>query len=204
MALLPQDPKQQKLVLFGLIPILIAFAYWYFMHQPRTAKIEEMQTHYEELDAKNKSTEAIVKQFGGNLGQQLAIYEQHLGAIEKLIPSRNDIPALLVAMGEQAQANNVLWGGFTPSAEEPGEFYSKQAYEISIVGQYHEVGSYLASVGSLPRIVKPGELKLSVESTPERDPGLAPLLRAIFKVETYVLPMPGDSVAADTTKAGAK
>lgn len=196
MALLPQDPRQQKLVLIGLIPVLIAFAYWYFMYQPRSARITEMESHYEELVARNQSAEAIVRQFGGNLGQQLAIYEQHLKAIEQLVPSRNDIPALLVAMGEQAQSHSVRWGGFTPSAEEPGAFYSKQGYEISVVGEYHDIGSYLAAVGSLPRIVKPGELKLSVETPPPgRDAALPPLLRAVFRVETYILPAPGDTTA---------
>lgn len=206
MALLPQDPGKQKQVLIGLIPVLLGFAFWYFMYQPRTAQIEELQSHYEELVTRNRSAEAIVQKYGGNLGQQLAIYRQHLAAIEELVPSRNDIPALLVAMGEQAQTYNVTWGGFTPAAEQPGDFYSKQAYEISVVGEYHDIGSYLAAVGSLPRIVKPGDLKLSVEPRADRDEALPPLLRAVFRAETYVLPAPGDTagraVQAATPNAG--
>lgn len=203
MALLPQDPAGQKRLLVGILPVLVAVAYWQFMYSPRKVEIADLQDHYDQLDAKNRGTEAIIKQYGGNLTQQLAIYQEHLAAIEKLVPSRNDIPALLVAMGEQAQNHNVRWGGFTPAPEADGEYYSKQTYEITVLGEYHDVGSYLAAVGSLPRIVKPTELKLTVENQEGRDDALPPVLRGVFRVETYVLPAPGE-VRADSSAAASK
>jgi hypothetical protein len=104
-------------------------------------------------------------------------------------------------MGEQAQANRVQWGGFVPAAEEAGPYYSRQSYEISVAGLYHDIGSYLAAIASLPRIVKPGrmDLKVTADRNP-RDPSLPPLLRARFDVETYVLPAPGE-VPRDTAAA---
>lgn len=203
MALLPKDPQKQKLVLIGLVPIVLAVAYYQFLYRPRRTQIDELQTRYETLASQNKAAEATLARYGPNLGRQLAIYEQHLAVIERLIPRRNDIPNLLVAMGEQAQANQVQWGGFVPAAEEAGQYYSKQSYEISVSGLYHDIGSYLSAIGSLPRIVKPGgmDLKVTTARNP-RDPSLPPLLRARFDVETYVLPTPGD-LPRDTAKAPA-
>ena len=40
MALLPQDPQKQKLILIGLLPILLAFGYYYFFH---TKRVEDLQ-----------------------------------------------------------------------------------------------------------------------------------------------------------------
>lgn len=200
MALFPRDPKQQKLLLVGIVPILLAGAYYQFLYGPRRIRIDELQTRYETLASQNRAAEAAMARFGPNLGRQLAVYEQHLAVIERLIPSRNDIPNLLVAMGEQAQANRVQWGGFVPAAEEAGQYYSKQSYEISVAGMYHDIGSYLAAIASLPRIVKPGrmDLKVTADRNP-RDPSLPPLLRARFDVETYVLPAPGE-VRPDSAK----
>jgi type IV pilus assembly protein PilO len=203
MALLPREPQKQKLLLLGIVPILLAVAYFQFMYRPRQAEIDELRTRYETLASQNTAAEAAIARYGPNLGRQLAIYEQHLSVIERLIPRRNDIPNLLVAMGEQAQANRVQWGGFVPAAEESGQYYSRQTYEISVSGMYHDIGSYLSSIGSLPRIVKAGRMNLAVTASRNpRDPSLPPLLRARFDVETYVLPSPGD-VPVDSAKAPA-
>jgi len=203
MAFLPEDPKVQKLILIGAIPVLLALAYYQFLYSPRRARIDAARTHHETLVSQNTAAEATLARYGPNLRQQLAIYEEHLATIETLVPRRNDIPNLLVAMGEQAQAHRVQWGGFVPKAEEAGQHYSKQTYEISVSGLYHDIGSYLAAIGSLPRIVKPGGMNLGVTNTrTARDPSLPPVLRARFDVETYVLPMPGEPVAADSTPAG--
>jgi len=207
MALLPRDPKQQKLVLLGFVPILLAVGYYQFLYRPRREQIDQAQTRFETLASQNKAAEATIARYGPNLGRQLAVYEQHLAVIERLIPRRNDIPNLLVAMGEQAQANRVQWGGFVPAAEEAGPYYSRQSYEISVAGLYHDIGSYLAAIASLPRIVKPGrmDLKVTADRNP-RDPSLPPLLRARFDVETYVLPAPGEVPrdAAAARPAGSK
>lgn len=201
MALLPRDPRQQKRLLAGVVPILLAVAYYQLAYSPRRTRIDELQTRYETLASQNRAAEATMARYGPNLGRQLALYEQHLAVIERLIPRRNDIPNLLVAMGEQAQANRVQWGGFVPAAEEAGQYYSRQSYEISVAGMYHDIGSYLAAIASLPRIVKPGrmDLKVTADRNP-RDPSLPPLLRARFDVETYVLPTPGE-VRPDSARA---
>lgn len=203
MALIPKDPRGQKLLLLGMLPVLLAVAYFQFVYRPRTVTIDELRTRYETLASQNSAAEAAIARYGPNLGRQLAIYQQHLEVIERLIPRRNDIPNLLVAMGEQAQATRVQWGGFVPAAEEAGQYYSRQTYEISVSGMYHDIGSYLSAVGSLPRIVKAGRMNLAVTADRNpRDPSLPPLLRARFNVETYVLPSPGE-LPADTTRAPA-
>ncbi|HSJ12825.1 MAG TPA: type 4a pilus biogenesis protein PilO [Longimicrobiales bacterium] len=205
MALLPKDPQKQKLVLIGLIPVLLAFAFYYLVYTPRAEQIATLQDEFDRLEASNAATEAGMSRYGANLSGQLEIYKQHMTIIERLIPRRNDIPNLLVAMGEQAQAYNVVWGGFSPSVEEPGPYYDRAAYEISVTGTYHDVGAYLAAVGSLPRIVKPTSVRLSVlaltaQQQSRRRADAPPLLKASFQIETYVAPQPGQT--DDTTAGG--
>ena len=42
MALLPQDPQKQKKLLIGLLPILVAFAYYQFYHTGRSLEVTEL------------------------------------------------------------------------------------------------------------------------------------------------------------------
>jgi Tfp pilus assembly protein PilO len=73
-----------------------------------------------------------------------------------------------------------------------GTFYTKSSYEFQVIGDYHNVGDYLASIASLPRIVTPVDLELTEFRGAEvvtRDME-APVL-ARFRIETYVLPEGG-------------
>jgi Tfp pilus assembly protein PilO len=71
---------------------------------------------------------------------------------------------------------------------------------MGVKGTFHEVGEFLAEVGSLPRIVTSTELKLGRKGT-EIDRAGSPLVDASFRIVTYVLPEP--PMVADTAMSHA-
>jgi type IV pilus assembly protein PilO len=199
MALLPQDPQKQKLVLLGLLPILIAFGYYYFYHTKRSEEAATLQDNVDRLEVSNAGLRQIVGRYGPDFQQRLAMYEAHVSQLEELIPRREDVPVLISQITSRALDVNVELAALNPAAEEAGDFYSRQAYDLQVLGDYHSIGEYLTAIGSLPRIVKPSGLTLAVER-PATEPGQAPRLRATFRIETFIVPDPG--TVADTTSAG--
>jgi type IV pilus assembly protein PilO len=189
MALLPQDPKKQKLLLLGILPLALAFAYYHFLHTPRAAEAERLEARVEMLAAQNDAMRAVVARFGTDLPRRLAIYQEHVRHLEQLIPHREDVPRLIYQITERALENGVELAVIRPGTEEAGEFYSRQTFELQVLGEYHSIGEYLTAIGSLSRIVRPHELKLSVE-TPRPDGEKSPTLRAAFRIEVYVMPEP--------------
>jgi type IV pilus assembly protein PilO len=169
MALLPQDPARQKLVLLALLPLLGAFAYWYFLHEPKAVELDTLAQRLESLSASNRTAKAIAANGGPELEHRLAIYEHHMARVEQLIPSREEVPALLNSVTARAQSSGVELAGYKPGGEEQGDHYSRQFYDISVVGRYHDVGEFLAAVGSLPRIVTATGLKLTPRTERARD-----------------------------------
>lgn len=199
MALLPQDPQKQKLVLAGLLPILLAFAYYYFYHTKRAAEAEELQANVERLEVSNAGMRQIVTRYGADFQQRLAIFQAHVDQLEDLIPRREDVPVLISQITSRAQEIGVELAALNPSAEQAGEFYSRQSYELQVLGSYHSIGEYMTAIGSLPRIVKATEVKLNTDQ-PASGPGESPLLRAMFRIETFIVPEPG--TAPDTSIGG--
>ncbi|HEX6308066.1 MAG TPA: type 4a pilus biogenesis protein PilO [Longimicrobiales bacterium] len=187
MALLPQDPQKQKLVLLGLLPLLIAVGYYYFYHSKRVAEATTLQDDVERLEISNAGMRQIVSRYGPDLQQRLAVYQAHISQLEDLIPRREDVPVLISQITARAHELGVELAAFNPAAEQAGEFYSHQTYELQVLGDYHSIGEYLTAIGSLPRIVRASEVKLSTDK-PAADPGDAPMLRAIFRIETYIVP----------------
>lgn len=202
MALLPQDPQKQKMLLAGLMPLLLAFAYYQYYHGRRATEAEELQANVERLETSNAAMRTIVGRYGQDLQQRLAIYQAHVGQLEALIPRREDVPVLISQITERAHGLGVELAALNPSAEEAGEFYSRQSYELQVLGDYHSIGEYLAAIGSLPRIVKSTDFKVSVDQ-PATEAGASPRLRAMFRIETFIVPDAATAPGLDTASAGA-
>jgi type IV pilus assembly protein PilO len=196
MALLPQDPQKKKLVLAGQLPILIAIGYYYFDHTKRAEEAAGLQENIERLEVSNAGMRQIVSRYGADFQQRLAVYQAHVDQLEDLIPRREDVPVLISQITARAQDLGVDLAALNPSAEEAGEFYSKQSYELHVLGDYHSIGEYMSALGSLPRIVKASEFKVNTDQ-PATEPGQSPKLRAMFRIETYIVP--DVPVVADTT-----
>jgi len=71
-----------------------------------------------------------------------------------------------------------------------GEELDTYRYKITVVGAYHPVSTFLANVGSLPRIVAPINLSLVLSSkqTTERKPAKGEqFLEARLQIQTFVV-----------------
>ncbi|HLU26236.1 MAG TPA: type 4a pilus biogenesis protein PilO [Longimicrobiales bacterium] len=187
MSLLPSSPKDQKLVALALVPVLIAVAYWHFIDTPARREITDLKDRLELLERKNAAARtAAAAQGGPELEKRLAIYEQHMSRLEQLIPNTEEVPELLHAMTLRAQENNVDLARMRPEAELAGDYYTRQTFDVIVIGAYHDVGRFLTAVGSLPRIVTPVDLKLSARNETDKNGQMR--LEAQFRIQTYVLP----------------
>ena len=201
MALIPQDKPTQKKLLLVLLPLLALFAYWYFMHGDRTAEIAEMQTHLEELEQKNATARALAARSGPELEERMALYEEYMARLERLIPSQEEVSRLLNDISQRALEVGVNMTLVEPDADSEGRYYTRQTYQMGVVGNFHDIGRFLAEVGSLPRIVTPIDLELTPLAANVRQRTARPTddLNALFRIETYVLPRPG--AVADSADA---
>jgi type IV pilus assembly protein PilO len=184
---LPKDPEQQKRLLIGLAPLLLAFVYYQFVHGKKVTENETLQARVEQLEAVNATMRPIALTGGAELQQKLALYEQHMKRLEELIPQSEEVAQLLNSMSERAQDAMVDLALMRPQPETQGQFYNEQSYQISVIGGYHEIGRYLAMIASLSRIITPMELKIETRPADTLRDG-TPRLDADFRILTYVIP----------------
>ena len=184
---LPKDPETQKRLFIGLLPLLLVFGYYQFLHGKKTEEVERLQARYDQLDAQNALMRPQALTGGAELQQKLAVYEQHMKRLEELIPQKEEVAQLLNSMSERAQDATVDLALMKPELETPGQFYNQQAYQISVIGGYHDIGRYLSMIASLSRIVTPVELTLRPLPTDTLRDG-TPRLEAAFRIITYVIP----------------
>ena len=203
MALLPADPKQRKQYL-ALMAVIIAMA-WYafrvYVYTPQQETVAALATHFESLQSTNRRSKAMAGRYDDLRGRMEA-YERQLRIFEEFIPQSEEVPALLDAISREGQLTGVELARIIPQAAEPGDFYTKQTWELSILGEYHDVGRYISRIASLPRIIKPTRLSLTPAARTRATRDMEAPLHATFIIETFVLGASSGSGAQGASSGG--
>jgi type IV pilus assembly protein PilO len=208
MALLPQDPKQQKALVATVLTVGAIYAAYTYLYAPRNAELDALQTRVEALEAMNRQAQIQAARGGDDLEERNALYERHVMELEQLIPQTEEVPQLMRTIASEAQAAGIDLSALNREPDQPGEFYTRSSWSVNVFGEYDDVGRFVTAIASLPRIITPVDLQLEPYTQPT-GVGLDyefPVL-ATFRIELYVLPdpsaaPPADSAAAEPLRAG--
>ena len=186
----PDDPIQRNWMVGGLVFLLLIIPYNMYLLGPRQEANTELQQQVEQLETVNRRASVLAAQGGGDLQERLALYEAHVAQLEELIPGREEVPALIDDISTRARLMNVDLRDLQPQPREPGEHYDRTSYNMSAVGEYHNVARFLTDIASLSRIVTPTQVEVGLFGQPQQYRDLQAPVQAIFRIETYVLPEP--------------
>ena len=118
----------------------------------------------------------------------MALYERHVARLEELIPAQEEVALLLDDIQGRARLVGVDVQGLEPEPTEASGPYNRTGYQVTVVGEYHDVGRFLTEVASLNRIVTPVQVDIQLYGSPQTHPGMEFPVQANFRIETYVLP----------------
>ena len=186
----PTDPKQRNFLLLGVALLALIIPYQMYVVSPRRQANATLLQRVEGLEVLNRRASVVSAQGGGDLQERLALYERHVARLEQLIPAQEEVPALIDDVGNRARVLDVEVQTLQPQPAEPGQYYTRTAYNMGVVGEYHDVGRFLAEIASLSRIVTPAQVDVQLYGQPQQFPDLEAPVLANFRIETYVLPDP--------------
>jgi type IV pilus assembly protein PilO len=152
----PKNPGAWPLYvrIASVVVLMAAIAgggYYYFVTPllDELAQVQQEEVGLKEtFEAKQRKVAAL-----DALKEQLAEMERSFGAMLRQLPSRADIPNLLIEISQTRLANSLEEELFQPAGEAPKEFYAAVPNRIVVVGTYHEMGGFVSGVAALPRIV---------------------------------------------------
>lgn len=180
------------MVLLGLLGIIALFAYWHFYLSTASAALAASEERVEMLMAENERAKLeIARGDPEKLRAEAAAYRENLTAMRQLVPTSNEVPSLLEQVSTAARRVGLDLGRVEPEPVIAGDQFDTYRYKITVAGDYHALGAFLANVGSLTRIVAP----VNVQLKPQVRQGLAPgervdrtrqTLDSEFQIQTYV------------------
>jgi type IV pilus assembly protein PilO len=163
-----------------------------------------LETRLEALKSRNQTARRLTEQNGRTeVERRLTLYRDQLVRVEGLIPSNEELPDLLDAISAEAQRTGVELSLIQPAGATAESYYTRRTYQLAVLGHYHEIGAFLTEIASLPRIITPTSLNVTVKSDSASTGD--PTLEATFAIETYVLPVtPVGAAAVKPDSANAK
>ncbi len=204
MALIPDDPKQRNALLIGLLVAALFYVFWSYWYSPRKTEVDEMATRVEQLESENNRAQIISTRGGGiaQLQERLALYERHVAQLERLIPASEEVPALLSDISTVARQTGVNDASLRPEADAAGAFYTRKSYELEVVGEYHNIGQFLARIASLDRIITPVDVELTRFQGNRDLLDMQEPLTARLRIQTYIVPVSAPSEGSGPGQEG--
>ena len=145
-------PQNAKIGFSALLSLLIiVLAWWLFVSDKRT-ELETLQGQESELRTEFETKQGRAANLEP-LKQQLAQMEQQLQQMLRQLPSKTEMPDLIVDISQTALATGINNELFQPGPETPKEFYAEKPIALRMVGTYHQFGAFVSGVASLPRVV---------------------------------------------------
>jgi len=155
-----KDPKNQRYILVGLLALLGVYFWYTRVFSDFSERLSRTQGEYEgilsnlkNVEMKAKTSEALKKEY-----QELF---QKYQATELLLPDEKQVPALLSQLHVAGISNQVAVSEIVPKGTFPQTFYESAEFDLSITGNFHAVGSFLASIANFPFIVNVSSLQLA-------------------------------------------
>ena len=188
MALIPEDPKQRNALVLGILAAAAFYFFWTYWYTPARTEVDEMSARLEQLEAENRRAQIIATRGGTELRERLEDYERHVHQLEALIPQQEEVSALLNDVTTVARQTGVELAVLRPETDEVGPHYTKKSYELDLIGDYHDLGRYLASIASLPRIITPVNLEVTRFQGNQSVLDMEAPAQASLQIQTYILP----------------
>lgn len=145
-------PREFKLGFGALVGLLIFGLLWWLFIRDKSTELEGLERQETDLRAEFETKQGRAANLQP-LKLQLAQMEQQLQQMLRQLPSKTEMPDLIVDISQTALATGISNELFQPGPETPKEFYAEKPISLRMVGTYHQFGAFVSGVASLPRVV---------------------------------------------------
>ena len=164
----PNDPSQwpglPRNLLFVAVCAAVIAGLWFAWLKSSDEELIAEKAREEQLreDYRKKLVQAVNLDA---LRKQLEQVQQYVTQLEKQLPSKAEMDALLSDINQAGLGRSLQFEVFRPGQVSVKEYYAELPITVRVTGTYHDIGLFAADIANLSRIVTLNNLTL----TPIRD-----------------------------------
>jgi len=179
----PKDPSMWPAVprygLFFVACVAVVVALWFAWLSSSQELLEQEQAKEVKLrgDYKAKLAKAVNLEV---LKKQREQVQQYVTQLEKQLPSKAEMDALLSDINQAGLGRSLQFDLFRPGQISVRDYYAELPIAIKVTGRYHDIGAFASDIANLSRIVTLNNLSI----TPRADGAL--MLESTAKTFRYL------------------
>ena len=192
-SLWPALPRYALLVGIATVCVVVLWFAWL-----STSQEELVAEQTKEVQLRDEYKVKLVKALNlDDLKKQREQVQQYVTQLEKQLPSKAEMDALLSDINQAGLGRSLQFDLFRPGQVVVKDYYAELPISVRVTGKYHDIGAFASDIANLSRIVTLNNLTI----VPVKDGSLA--MDATAKTFRY---LDNDEVAAQRKAApkGAK
>ena len=157
-------PQAPRAFLCIFIALLTAGAAWYFYISNFEAELEQERAKEMTLraDYQSKLLKAVSLD---ELKKQREQVQQYVLQLEKQLPSKAEMAALLSDINQAGLGRSLQFELFKPGSIVVKDYYAELPITLRVSGNYHDMGAFAADIANLSRIVTLNDLAINPRGT---------------------------------------
>lgn len=181
----PNDPSQwpalPRNLLFVVVCAAVIVGLWFAWLKTVDEELIAEQAREQTLreDYRKKLVQAVNLDA---LKKQLEQVQQYVAQLEKQLPSRAEMDALLSDINQAGLGRSLQFELFRPGQVTVKEYYAELPIAIKVTGGYHDIGLFAADIANLSRIVTLNNLSIA----PAKDRDSLLVLDGVAKTFRYL------------------
>lgn len=155
----PSWPALPRYLLCLAVTVLVVVALWFVWLSSSDEELTAEQAKEVTLkeDYKKKLVQAVNLDA---LKKQREQVQQYVTQLEKQLPSKAEMDALLSDINQAGLGRSLQFELFRPGQVSVKEYYAELPIAVRVTGRYHDIGAFAADIANLSRIVTLNNLNL--------------------------------------------
>lgn len=193
-------PALPRYALLALVAALVVVLLWFLWLKGVDEELEAERAKEVTLrsEYKTKLQKAVSLD---ELKKQRAQVMQYVTLLEKQLPNKAEMDALLSDINQAGLGRSLQFDLFRPGQLVVKDYYAELPIALKVTGRYHDIGAFTADIANLSRIVTLNNLSIGPSNDKDKVGALS--LEATAKTYRYLDP---EEIAAQraAAKPGAK
>ena len=160
----PNDPSVwpalPKALLYVAVAVAVASLLWFVVLKDYEAEPDAERATEVTLreDYSKKMVKAVSLE---GLKKQREQVQQYVTQLEKQLPSKAEMAALLSDINQAGLGRSLQFEVFRPGAMVTKEYYAELPITLKVTGRYHDIGAFASDIAFLSRIVTLNNLSIA-------------------------------------------
>lgn len=184
-----KNPNVRNVLVSVAIMLGLCYLWYDSVYRPKMEEITELTNKKEKVEGELLRINALKPQLD-RLRQEAVVLDAKLDSLKNIFPDKKEVPRLIREITAVNRRSGVITTRFTPMPDVVQEYYVENKYNVSMLGDYHNLGALFSYLANFQLIVN--LTNVSIGANPgygAKDAGVyadrQPSVLATFELTTF-------------------